>query len=122
MFYPYFFFFLSLILSICIIASITYYLNRKTRKRCHKSLSFLPFSNTFSRYSIIFSYFFPFLPCISCKRCHPLFYKNKSHFYTYKKRSETILASLRFYPLPARRLPPLKWEMNCVCYLLDIVL
>ena len=24
-----------------------------------------------------------------------------------------------FYPLTARRLQPLRWEMNCVCYLLD---
>ena len=24
-----------------------------------------------------------------------------------------------FYPLTARRLRPLRWEMNCVCYLLD---
>lgn len=23
------------------------------------------------------------------------------------------------YPLPARRLPPLRWEMNCVTYSLD---
>ena len=23
------------------------------------------------------------------------------------------------YPLTARRLRPLRWEMNCVCYLLD---
>lgn len=28
---------------------------------------------------------------------------------------------LRFYPLSARRLRPLRWEMNCVRYLLDIV-
>ena len=26
-----------------------------------------------------------------------------------------------FYPLLARRLQPLRWEMNCVCYLLDRV-
>ena len=26
---------------------------------------------------------------------------------------------LRFYPLSARRLRPLRWEMNCVRYLLD---
>ena len=26
------------------------------------------------------------------------------------------------YPFPARRLPPLRWEMNCVCYSLDIAL
>ena len=25
----------------------------------------------------------------------------------------------RIYPLTARRLRPLRWEMNCVCYLLD---
>ena len=24
-----------------------------------------------------------------------------------------------FYPFTARRLRPLRWEMNCVCYLLD---
>ena len=24
------------------------------------------------------------------------------------------------YPFPARRLRPLRWEMDCVCYLLDI--
>ena len=26
---------------------------------------------------------------------------------------------IEFYPLTARRLRPLRWEMNCVCYLLD---
>lgn len=27
---------------------------------------------------------------------------------------------IQIYPFPARRLPPLSWEMNCVCCLLDI--
>ena len=25
----------------------------------------------------------------------------------------------KIYPFTARRLRPLRWEMNCVCYLLD---
>ena len=32
-----------------------------------------------------------------------------------------IEKSKQFYPLLARRLQPLRWEMNCVCYLLDRV-
>jgi hypothetical protein len=29
------------------------------------------------------------------------------------------LSDTAFYPFPARRLPPLRWEMNCVPYSLD---
>ena len=32
---------------------------------------------------------------------------------------EEVIKSDIFYPLTARRLRPLRWEMNCVCYLLD---
>ena len=32
---------------------------------------------------------------------------------------EIRLSERRFYPLTARRLRPLRWEMNCVSYLLD---
>ena len=33
--------------------------------------------------------------------------------------AKSILDARAFYPFTARRLRPLRWEMNCVCYLLD---
>ena len=39
----------------------------------------------------------------------------------YLSKEGCILAGeeIAIYPLTARRLRPLRWEMNCVCYLLD---
>ena len=40
----------------------------------------------------------------------------------YKKQIIEMLEKIdNIYPLLARRLQPLRWEMNCVCYLLDRV-
>ena len=33
--------------------------------------------------------------------------------------TDVVLHAEFFYPFTARRLRPLRWEMNCVCYLLD---
>ena len=36
-----------------------------------------------------------------------------------EKVCKTLGMDKIFYPFTARRLRPLRWEMNCVCYLLD---
>ena len=33
--------------------------------------------------------------------------------------AQTVCQYFFFYPLLARRLPPLRWEMNCVCYIVN---
>ena len=44
-----------------------------------------------------------------------------TELYLENEKMELRLSACMLYPLLARRLQPLRWEMNCVCYLLDRV-